>query len=293
MSVPICCLLSVPRKFLVSVKRGVLQFTLIKPSCALLALALEAIGLYGDGTFDFTTGYLYTTSINFISVSVRATVPLTCIVLPKSHPDVSSLPGLHVLSAAFLCWREALPGGLPSCLQVLVCQTHHFCLFLVCHSTCDLSGLCRGFPNCVELAAHPLCNVVPSLPYLSPCSWEFIPWVLWWYSHRQSVLISALVSFGAIKEVGTWTPNEIALGTQDTAICVEMFLAAIAHMFAYTYKEFKESAERLGLPFPKRTFCQKVWYFLSLVAVSFVFMMELWQRFHRYVLMCICKYICL
>ena len=40
--------------------------------CAILALALHAVGLYDEGTFSATSAYSYTTSINFISVSVRS-----------------------------------------------------------------------------------------------------------------------------------------------------------------------------------------------------------------------------
>jgi hypothetical protein len=59
------------------VKQGVLQFVLIKPVTAILAIVFERYGIYHEGHFEFTSGYLYLAVINNISISLS----LYCLVL--------------------------------------------------------------------------------------------------------------------------------------------------------------------------------------------------------------------
>lgn len=65
------------RAFYRKIKQGVLQFVLIKPLTALLAIILDSYDLYSEGVFDFKTGYLYLSAINNCSVSLS----LYCLVL--------------------------------------------------------------------------------------------------------------------------------------------------------------------------------------------------------------------
>lgn len=65
-------------------------------------------------------------------------------------------------------------------------------------------------------------------------------------SFWQAVFIALLVKFGVISEEHTWDWNSVeavATGLQDFVICVEMFLAAIAHHFSFTYKPYIQEAE--------------------------------------------------
>jgi len=56
----------------------------------------------------------------------------------------------------------------------------------------------------------------------------------WW----QSVFIYMLQSQGFIKDIGTWSGDDVANGIIDYLVCVEMVFFAIAHMFTFTYKEY-------------------------------------------------------
>jgi len=58
------------KAFFRSVKQGVLQFVLIKPLTAILAVFLESINMYHDGSFSLSSGYFYIAIINNISVSL-------------------------------------------------------------------------------------------------------------------------------------------------------------------------------------------------------------------------------
>ncbi|XP_039181093.1 transmembrane protein 184C-like [Crotalus tigris] len=65
-------------------------------------------------------------------------------------------------------------------------------------------------------------------------------------SFWQAVLIAVLVKVGVISEKHTWewqSVEAVATGLQDFIICVEMFFAAIAHHYSFTYKPYVQEAE--------------------------------------------------
>ncbi|KAG8592361.1 hypothetical protein GDO81_000474 [Engystomops pustulosus] len=65
-------------------------------------------------------------------------------------------------------------------------------------------------------------------------------------SFWQAVLIALMVKVGIISENNTWewkNVKDVATGLQDFVICVEMFLAAIAHHFSFSYKPYVQEAE--------------------------------------------------
>ena len=65
------------RIFFRRVKQGVLQFVLIKPFTAVLALIFEHYGFLHEGHFEWYSGYMYLSAINNTSVSLS----LYCLVL--------------------------------------------------------------------------------------------------------------------------------------------------------------------------------------------------------------------
>nr|XP_024001261.1 transmembrane protein 184C-like [Salvelinus alpinus] len=65
-------------------------------------------------------------------------------------------------------------------------------------------------------------------------------------SFWQAVLIAILVKVGVISDKHTWdwdSVEAVATGLQDFIICIEMFLAAIAHHYSFTYKPYILEAE--------------------------------------------------
>nr|XP_060634852.1 transmembrane protein 184C [Anolis sagrei ordinatus] len=65
-------------------------------------------------------------------------------------------------------------------------------------------------------------------------------------SFWQAVLIALLVKVGVISEKRTWewqSVEAVATGLQDFIICVEMFFAAIAHHYSFSYKPYVQEAE--------------------------------------------------
>uniref|UniRef100_A0A667XH24 Transmembrane protein 184C n=1 Tax=Myripristis murdjan TaxID=586833 RepID=A0A667XH24_9TELE len=61
-----------------------------------------------------------------------------------------------------------------------------------------------------------------------------------------SLSLSFLVKVGVISDKHTWdwdSVEAVATGLQDFIICIEMFLAAIAHHYTFTYKPYVQEAE--------------------------------------------------
>lgn len=67
------------------------------------------------------------------------------------------------------------------------------------------------------------------------------------FSFWQSVAVALAVHFGVIKENPAWTEytlEDVSTGLQDFMICIEMFLAAIAHKWVFSYKEYVNDETR-------------------------------------------------
>ena len=60
----------------------------------------------------------------------------------------------------------------------------------------------------------------------------------WW----QGVVIFYLKDHGWIKEMGTWSSEQVANGLIDYCVVIEMVGFAIAHSYTFTYKEYLPSA---------------------------------------------------
>ncbi|KAM4710114.1 transmembrane protein 184C [Discoglossus pictus] len=65
-------------------------------------------------------------------------------------------------------------------------------------------------------------------------------------SFWQAVFIALLVKVGVISEEKTWdwkSVKDVATGLQDFVICIEMFLAAVAHHYSFSYKPYVQEAD--------------------------------------------------
>jgi len=66
------------------------------------------------------------------------------------------------------------------------------------------------------------------------------------FSFWQSVVISVMVYFNiVIQGSGDWTTGEVATGTQNFIICLEMLPCAIAYAFTFGHKSFKRADDSL------------------------------------------------
>jgi hypothetical protein len=61
----------------------------------------------------------------------------------------------------------------------------------------------------------------------------------WW----QGIIIFYLRAHGIIRNVGSWTGEEVANGLIDYCICIEMVLFAIGHYYVFTWKEYLPTSQ--------------------------------------------------
>lgn len=54
-------------------------------------------------------------------------------------------------------------------------------------------------------------------------------------------MIAILSHFQVLVAIGDWSQHEIAVLIQDYAICVEMFLLSIAHIFTFDYLVYRDA----------------------------------------------------
>lgn len=157
--------ISDPHTFL-AIKRGILQYTWLKPLLALSAIIMKACGVYEEGYIGLKSGYFWSGIIYNISVTVS----------------------LYALGLFWVCM-------------------HH-----------DLKPF-RPVPKflCIKLIIFA--------------------------SYWQGFFLSILVWVGAIPDnVEGYTPDNLAAAIQDALICIEMPAFAIAHWYAFSWKDFADNS---------------------------------------------------
>jgi len=64
-------------------------------------------------------------------------------------------------------------------------------------------------------------------------------------SFWQGVFIAALAQFEIIHQVGSWSVENVSTGAQNLLLCFEMFLAALAHYYAFPYAVYSKQGRGL------------------------------------------------
>jgi len=65
------------------------------------------------------------------------------------------------------------------------------------------------------------------------------------FTFWQSVAIAGLAHIGEVHETQTYTTDQVSDGLQDFIVCIEMFIAALAHLYAFHWKEFSQEGHKL------------------------------------------------
>lgn len=68
---------------------------------------------------------------------------------------------------------------------------------------------------------------------------KFVVFFTFW----QSVLLSLLIKLGIIKDTIHFSAQDFSVALQDFAICIEMFIASFAHIYAFNVVEFESFAQ--------------------------------------------------
>jgi hypothetical protein len=71
------------------------------------------------------------------------------------------------------------------------------------------------------------------------------------FTFWQSVLLVLLAEFDVIKDGETYSKDEIVVALQDFIVCLEMLFAALAHHYAFSWREFHDPVVALQQPPPR------------------------------------------
>ena len=155
--------ISDPYTFL-EIKRGILQYTWVKPILAIATVICKATGTFREGVIALNSGYFWTALIYNVSI----------------------------------CW-----------------SLYDLALFWVCMSA-DLQPF-RPMPKFLCIKG--------------------IIFASWW----QGFLLSIFVWLGAIPSLGGgYTPDNLATAIQDALICFEMPIFAVAHWYAFSWRDYSD-----------------------------------------------------
>uniref|UniRef100_A0A0R3WTX6 Transmembrane protein 184C n=1 Tax=Hydatigena taeniaeformis TaxID=6205 RepID=A0A0R3WTX6_HYDTA len=90
---------------------------------------------------------------------------------------------------------------------------------------------------------------------------KFVVFMSFW----QSVLISILAASGVIRRVEAWKLEDersICIAFQNFAVCIEMFIAAVGHHFAFTAAPYQDASA------PRTPCCYSWWSMLDVSDVK-------------------------
>lgn len=156
--------ISDPHTFL-AVKRGILQYTWLKPILAVISIAMKATDTYQEGYLGLTSGYLWTGIVYNMSVTIS----------------------LYSLAIFWVCLHD------------------------------DLTPF-RPVPKflCIKLVIFA--------------------------SYWQGFFLSILQWLGALSNgVAGYTPDNLAAAIQDSLICFEMPIFAVAHWYGFSWHDYADS----------------------------------------------------
>lgn len=61
------------------------------------------------------------------------------------------------------------------------------------------------------------------------------------FTFWQSIAIAVLNHFDVLTTFGSWSQHQVSVGLQDFAVCLEMFLLAIVHIFAFEFQSYQDA----------------------------------------------------
>ncbi|KAK9332172.1 organic solute transporter Ostalpha-domain-containing protein [Lipomyces starkeyi] len=91
------------------------------------------------------------------------------------------------------------------------------------------------------LALFWICLAKPLKPFRPVPKFLCIKLILF-ASYWQGFILSLMVLLGIIKDVGYYTPNNVARVVQNSLMCVELLLFAIGHWYAFSWKDYVDNS---------------------------------------------------
>ncbi|CAH8588547.1 unnamed protein product [Schistosoma haematobium] len=221
---------------------------------AWLALIFPSFAIYFDTLRECYEAYVIYNFLAFLLNYLRSEFPdLRCVIEQK--PQMKHLPPFCFLNSwkmgrVFIdhCRHGALQYTVIRPLTTaiaLICEMvgvygegdfnfrHAFLYLTIINNVSQIWALyCLVmFYRCTRLELSPMKPVAKFL-----CV-KFVVFMSFW----QSILIAVLAATGVIRKVEAWKlydVQSIGIALQNFAICIEMFIAAIAHHFSFTWTPY-------------------------------------------------------
>jgi hypothetical protein len=205
--------------FFVKCKFGVLQYVLLKFVCSLAILILERYGLYKEGSFTYKGGYLYTCVLTNLSQCWALYCLIFFYYATKNELAPIRPVGkfLSVKALVFFTWWQSV--GISILYQMDLIPHYHSGGFTSANK--DDFGAGKAEPDF-------------SVPMSTGDAMAFD-------QMGGSAFWSSPTS-GSASGVIDYTPEDVAKGMQDYLICIEMFVAAIVHIFVFPHSEYTPEA---------------------------------------------------
>jgi hypothetical protein len=198
--------------FFVKCKFGVLQYVLLKFVVSFVVMILERNHIYKEGNFTPKGAYLYICILTNLSQCWA----LYCLIFfyYATKNELSSIRPvgkfLSVEALVFFTWWQSV------CISML------YQMDLIPHYN-------SGVANDAFAAGHPL----------MPLSQQD---ALALDEHGGSILTMPPATVVIIGVATEWSAEDVAKGLQDYLICIEMFVAAIVHLFVFSHTEYDPQA---------------------------------------------------
>lgn len=205
--------------FFVKCKFGVLQYVLLKFVCSLAILILERYGWYKEGNFTYKGGYLYTCVLTNLSQCWALYCLIFFYYATKNELAPIRPVGkfLSVKALVFFTWWQSVAISILYQMDLIPhYQSGAFSL-----SNTDDIGMDKSEPD----------FTVPMSPE-EALAFDQMGGNAFWSSSNS----------GSASTVIDYTPEDVAKGMQDYLICIEMFVAAIVHIFVFPHSEYTPEA---------------------------------------------------
>ncbi|KAG7356462.1 organic solute transporter Ost alpha [Nitzschia inconspicua] len=205
--------------FFVKCKFGVLQYVLLKFICSLAILILERYGLYKEGNFTYKGGYLYTCVLTNLSQCWALYCMIFFYYATKNELAPIRPVGkfLSVKALVFFTWWQSV--GISILYQMDLIPHYQSGGFSA--SNKDEFGMDKSEPDfSVPMSAE------------EAMAFDQMGGSAFWTSS----------SSGSASAIIDYTPEDVAKGMQDYLICIEMFVAAIVHIFVFPHSEYTPEA---------------------------------------------------
>jgi Organic solute transporter Ostalpha len=205
--------------FFVKCKFGVLQYVLLKFVCSLAILILERYGLYKEGNFTYKGGYLYTCVLTNLSQCWALYCMIFFYYATKNELAPIRPVGkfLSVKALVFFTWWQSV--GISILYQMDLIPHYQSGGFST--SNKDDFGMEKSEPD----------FSVPMSPE-EALAFDQMGGSAFWSSSAS----------GSSSAIIDYTPEDVAKGMQDYLICIEMFVAAIVHIFVFPHSEYTPEA---------------------------------------------------